>query len=202
MFGIDPAENKKILDTLFKNFRLVLKQTTNVDEQIFLDMKFGFFTNSLTEEEIAIYLYLWEWGLSNWKSRTDDKMGPFEFITLDIQIWQYIRILRMANKELNVDVTPDTPGFMAEALYAKTGSLRDKVWPRIISRRKIEEEPEEPETEDEFEEVQMYRVGDDELTQDEYDGWVASLDPNRKVAMLGHVLPFMKKISKGVSADE
>jgi len=196
IMGIKDEAAGDILKALFKNFDLIPRRTANLDEKIFLEIRFGFFANSLSVEEITLYLFLWEWGLQDWRDKTDEVMGPFEFVTLDIMIWQYIRILRLSKKELTIDVTPDTPGFMAEALYQKYGLLRDKTWPRLYSRRGKGEESEKEESVEvaEYQEVQMYRVGDQEYTQEEYEAWMAGLDPDKKVAMLGHVTPFMKKI--------
>lgn len=206
ILGVDTEKTKDILTKIFKTFKIIPKQTTDVDEQIFLDMKFGFFTPALTEEEVPIYMFLWEWGLQNWKERTDEKMGPFEFMALEVQIWEYIRIRRMAIEEDKVDVSPETPGFMAEALWAKVGAGREKIWPKVVARgwnmKNREDEEEVEEEEQETTDVQMYRYGEEVMTEEEFLKWRDSLDEDKKVAMLGHVEPFVKTIKVEGKKDE
>jgi hypothetical protein len=204
LIGVPLSETKEILSALFRNFKLIPRDTTDIDEQIFLDVKFGFFTHALTDDEMVIYLFLWEWAVTDWRDRTNEKLGPNEFMTMDEKIWQYIRMRRLANKELEIDVTIDSPGFMAETVFNRTTMMSDKIWPRHGCNRtskKTEDDEVEEVPELDYEEVQMFRVGDEEYTQEEYEVWINSLTPDKKVAMLGHVEPFIKKVMKGEQED-
>ena len=92
---------------------------------------------------------------------------------------------------MKLDVTPGSPGFVADVVFQKHIKTMELFWPKKKpdtgkKKKKSETTPDKTE-EKELEKIQVYSYKGSEMLQDEYNEWYGSLSANEKSDVLGHV---------------
>ena len=161
-------------------FTLIPKSDMSRKNFAFHNLRYGVYGNSLTEEELDIYIKLWDATWISWQEHTDETIGPFEFIEIDHSIINMIERKRLFNetKEKQLTLEIGSPGWIVAQNLEKSLAAIRQFWPRKKAKQKVKKVVENTkQIEDKTsEKITVYIYENIYMDEKEYSEWYAKVE--------------------------
>lgn len=187
----EEARLNGIISDLLKSFILTPHEDFAQRNLAFHNMKFGIFKKALEDDEIQIYLTMWDGTWDAWKRLTDEPIGPHEFIEIDTVILQYIERRKAAiqAKGKPIDMNAGTPGFIIQQLLNAGLKVIKAFWPQTRPKRKKVVKVEKPViVVTKPKRMKVYCVGGKTMTKQQYNAWYKELPKGERAYFVDKVV--------------